>query len=84
MPSGSGVPRAVPGQVREMNVLEELKQEVFEANLKLVECSLAIPAWGNASAITPDRWRVVFTPSGVNDDIIKPEQMMVTDMDSVS
>ena len=61
-------------------MLEELKQEVFQANCKLVEYGLVILTWGNVSAITPDRQYVVIKPSGVNYATMKAEDMVVTDL----
>lgn len=61
-------------------MLEELKQEVFEANLKLVEYGLVILTWGNVSAITPDRKYVVIKPSGVDYAAMTADQMVVTDL----
>lgn len=62
-------------------MLEELKQEVCAANLRLVEYGLVILTWGNVSAITPDRNYVVIKPSGVDYASMKPEQMVVTDLE---
>ena len=62
-------------------MLEELKQEVCAANLKLVEYGLVILTWGNVSAITPDRKYVVIKPSGVPYDTMTAEQMVVTDLE---
>ena len=61
-------------------MLGELKQEVFEANLKLVEYGLVILTWGNVSVITPDRKYVVIKPSGVDYAVMKAEDMVVTDL----
>lgn len=61
-------------------MLEELKQEVCAANLRLVEYGLVILTWGNVSAITPDRNYVVIKPSGVDYATMRPEQMVVTDL----
>ena len=61
-------------------MLEALKQEVFEANKKLVEYGLVILTWGNVSAITPDRQYVVIKPSGVDYANMTADQMVVTDM----
>lgn len=61
-------------------MLEELKQEVFEANLRLVEYGLVILTWGNVSAITPDRKYVVIKPSGVDYAAMRAEDMVVTDL----
>ena len=62
-------------------MLEELKQEVLQANLKLVEYGLVILTWGNVSAITADRKYVVIKPSGVDYAVMKAEDMVVTDLD---
>lgn len=62
-------------------MLEELKKEVCDANLRLVEYGLVILTWGNVSAITPDRKYVVIKPSGVAYDGMEPGQMVVTDLD---
>ena len=62
-------------------MLEELKQEVLQANLKLVEYGLVILTWGNVSAITEDRRYVVIKPSGVDYAVMKAEDMVVTDLD---
>ena len=62
-------------------MLEELKQKVFEANLDLVEYGLVLFTWGNASAIDRDKGLVVIKPSGADYDIMKPEDMVVVDLD---
>lgn len=62
-------------------MLEALKQEVFAANLKLVEYGLVILTWGNVSAVTPDRRLAVIKPSGVPYDAMRPEQMVVCDLE---
>lgn len=62
-------------------MLEELKEEVLQANLKLVEYGLVILTWGNVSAITPDRKYVVIKPSGVDYAVMKAEDMVVTDLE---
>lgn len=62
-------------------MLDELKQAVFEANVKLKEYGLITLTWGNASAITPDGTYVVIKPSGVDYDKMTAEMMVVTDLD---
>ena len=62
-------------------MLEELKQAVCDANLRLVEYGLVILTWGNVSAITPDRRYVVIKPSGVDYTSMCPQQIVVTDLD---
>lgn len=62
-------------------MLEQLKQEVFEANKKLVDYGLVILTWGNVSAISEDRKYVVIKPSGVDYAKMTADQMVVTDLD---
>ena len=61
-------------------MLEQLKQKVCEANLKLKEYNLIALTWGNASGISEDRKFVVIKPSGVDYDKMMPESMVVTDL----
>ena len=62
-------------------MLEQLKQEVCAANLKLVEYGLVVLTWGNVSAVTEDRKYVVIKPSGVDYATMAPAQMVVVDME---
>jgi len=62
-------------------MLEELKQKVYEANLELVKYGLVIFTWGNVSGIDREKGLVVIKPSGVDYDVMKPEDMVVVDLD---
>ncbi len=62
-------------------MLEQLKVEVCRANLDLVGHGLVTLTWGNVSGISDDRQRVVIKPSGVSYDEMKPEHMVVVDLD---
>lgn len=62
-------------------MLESLKRDVCQANLDLVAHGLVTLTWGNVSGISEDRTRVVIKPSGVPYDQMRPEQMVVVDMD---
>ncbi|NWJ51879.1 MAG: L-ribulose-5-phosphate 4-epimerase [Bacteroidetes bacterium] len=57
--------------------MEQLKQEVFEANLALVKHGLVIFTWGNVSAIDREKGLIVIKPSGVNYDEMKVDDMVV-------
>jgi Ribulose-5-phosphate 4-epimerase and related epimerases and aldolases len=61
--------------------IEELKQHVWQANLDLVKHGLVIFTWGNVSGIDREKGMVVIKPSGVSYDGMKPEDMVVVDMD---
>ncbi len=62
-------------------MLEELKKSVCKANLDLVAHGLVIFTWGNVSAIDRSSGLVVIKPSGVAYDNMKPEDMVVVDLD---
>lgn len=62
-------------------MLEELKAKVCQANLDLVKHGLVIFTWGNVSAIDRKSGLVVIKPSGVSYDGMKPEDMVVVDLD---
>ena len=62
-------------------MLEELKQEVLEANLQLPEYGLVTFTWGNVSGICRERNLVVIKPSGVSYEGLKAENMVVVDLD---
>ena len=62
-------------------MLEDLKKKVCEANLELVQHGLVIFTWGNVSAIDRESGLVVIKPSGVSYDNMKPEDMVVVDLD---
>jgi L-ribulose-5-phosphate 4-epimerase len=63
-------------------MLEELKQQVCEANLDLVREGLVIQTWGNASGIDRARGLVVIKPSGVPYAGMKPQHMVVVSLES--
>ena len=62
-------------------MLEELKLRVFQQNLALVKHGLVVLTWGNVSAIDKDTGLVVIKPSGVAYEDMKPEDMVVVDLD---
>lgn len=62
-------------------MLEDLKQKVLEANLLLPKYGLVVFTWGNVSGIDREKGLVVIKPSGVDYDIMKAEDMVVTDLD---
>ncbi len=62
-------------------MLEELKDKVCRANLDLVRHGLVLFTWGNVSAIDRGSGLVVIKPSGVSYDDMKPEDMVVVDLD---
>lgn len=62
-------------------MLKELKQKVYEANMELPKRNLVTYTWGNVSGIDRDRGLFVIKPSGVSYDLLRPEDMVVMDME---
>lgn len=61
-------------------MLEQLKKEVFEANMLLPKYGLITFTWGNVSGVDRDKGLMVIKPSGVEYDTMKPEDMVVVDL----
>jgi L-ribulose-5-phosphate 4-epimerase len=62
-------------------LLEKLRAEVLEANRELVRRGLVLYTFGNASGVDREQGLVVIKPSGVAYDDLRPEHMVVTDLD---
>lgn len=61
-------------------MLEELKEAVWKANLQLPKLGLVTFTWGNVSGIDRERGLVVIKPSGVEYDVMTPEDMVVVSL----
>lgn len=61
-------------------MLEQLRQEVCNANLALPKYGLVTFTWGNVSAIDRESGMVVIKPSGVEYDNMTAEDMVVLDL----
>lgn len=61
-------------------ILKSLREEVLEANLELVRRGLVLYTFGNASGIAREEGLVVIKPSGVPYENMKPEDLVVTDL----
>ena len=62
-------------------MLEQLKKEVYEANMLLPKYNLVTFTWGNVSGIDRESGLFVIKPSGVDYDMLRPEDMVVVDLD---
>ena len=62
-------------------MLKKLKEQVCKANLLLPKHNLVTFTWGNVSGIDRKRGLVVIKPSGLRYDDMKPEDMVVLDLD---
>ena len=61
-------------------MLEQLKQQVCEANLQLVREGLVIQTFGNVSGVDRASGNIVIKPSGVAYDVMKPAHMVVVSL----
>ena len=62
-------------------MLENIKQQVFKANLTLPRSGLVKLSWGNVSQIDRNTGYIVIKPSGINYETMTPEDMVVVDLD---
>lgn len=62
-------------------MLEQLKEQVLEANLELDRRNLVIYTWGNVSGIDREKSLVVIKPSGVAYEELRPNSMVVLSLD---
>ncbi len=62
-------------------MLEQLKEQVLEANLDIVRRGLVLYTWGNASGIDRPTGLVAIKPSGVPYSEMKASDFVVTDLD---
>ncbi|MCP1103051.1 L-ribulose-5-phosphate 4-epimerase [Aequitasia blattaphilus] len=62
-------------------MLEKLKKEVYEANMLLPDYKLITFTWGNVSGIDREKNLVVIKPSGIEYHNLKPEDMVVLDLE---
>lgn len=63
-------------------MLEQLKQQVLEANLMLPKYGLVTFTWGNVSAVDRQNGLVVIKPSGVEYDGMTADDMVVVDLET--
>jgi L-ribulose-5-phosphate 4-epimerase len=61
--------------------LKTLREQVLQANLELVRRGLVLYTFGNASGISREDGLVVIKPSGVPYESMKPEDLVVVDLD---
>lgn len=62
-------------------MMQQLKEDVFRANLDLARYGLVTLTWGNVSGIDRSNSCIVIKPSGVSYDAMTVEDMVVVDLD---
>ena len=63
-------------------MLEELKEQVFQANLLLPKHGLVTFTWGNVSGIEREKCLIVIKPSGVSYEKMRADDMVVVDLET--
>lgn len=61
-------------------MLEELKKQVYEANMLLPKHGLVTFTWGNVSGIDRESGLFAIKPSGVEYDLLTPDDMVIVDL----
>ena len=64
-----------------MNIYKTLREEAYEANMEIAHNNLAIFTWGNSSAFDPDKGVIAIKPSGVEYEKLRPQNMVLVDLD---
>src|SRR5512143_988997 len=63
-------------------MLEQLKEQVFRANLLLPKHGLVVFTWGNVSGIEREQGLLVIKPSGVSYEEMKANDMVVVELET--
>lgn len=61
-------------------MLQDLKQQVFEANMLLPQYGLVVLTWGNVSGIDRETGIFAIKPSGVPYEELSPDKMVLVDL----
>ncbi len=63
-------------------MLEQLKQQMYDANMQLVSHGLVIFTWGNVSGVDREQGLMVIKPSGVEYATMCPKDMVVVSLET--
>ena len=63
-------------------MLEQLKEQVFQANQLLPKHGLITFTWGNVSGIDREQKLMVIKPSGVSYDVMKADDMVIVEVET--
>jgi L-ribulose-5-phosphate 4-epimerase len=61
---------------------EQLKEDVWRANMGLVQAGLIVLTWGNASGVDRAAGVMAIKPSGVDYETLRPEQMVIVSLET--
>ena len=60
--------------------IRELKRQCYEANMELNRRGLVVYTWGNVSQLDREAGIFAIKPSGVDYDVLRPEDMVLVDL----
>lgn len=60
---------------------EEVRKQVINAGMEMLQSNLVVGTWGNISSRVPGEDYIAITPSGVDYDTITPEGVVILDME---
>ncbi len=63
-------------------MLESIRQQLYTLHLELVKYNLVVWTMGNVSARDPETGLVAIKPSGIRYEDLRPEDMVIVDMDA--
>lgn len=63
-----------------MDQLLEIRKKVVEKGIELLSTNLTVGTWGNISCRVPGEDYIAITPSGMNYDILVPEDIVILDL----
>jgi L-ribulose-5-phosphate 4-epimerase len=63
-------------------MLETIRKQLYTLHLELVKYNLVVWTMGNVSARDPETGLVVIKPSGIRYEDLRPEDMVIVDMDA--
>ena len=61
---------------------DALKNDVWQANMKLAESGLVVLTWGNASGVDRNSRVMAIKPSGVDYDGLRPDDIVIMSLDT--
>jgi L-ribulose-5-phosphate 4-epimerase len=65
-----------------MNPYKELQERAWQCNMELPKRNLIVYTFGNVSAMDRERGVIAIKPSGVSYEELRPEHMVVVDLDN--
>ena len=63
-------------------MLEQLKEQVYQANMLLPKHNLVTFTWGNVSGVDRDQGIMVIKPSGVSYEVMRAEDMVAVELET--